>query len=247
MFDRPGFESRTDHFEDATLYHDTIHDRIYIKVVSGVCPPNNESPGYMVIAAMTRPMGGQSPNIWLVDENAYLDIADMLLDMSRVHAHYRVDTHYARFKRSKNDDRVYDDFLRHIQRFNLEAAGSRRVQISIQDAPWTNDRGHLKFFLEKLREELRVGSRSLYWHDPTPPSAMSLNGIDDWDQVKDNNTMLGALCYCVAGLLVDKPFFDNTGRIHTGYGAATMKGDFNPTHMLDQMTGGHNGRSSHRR
>ena len=242
MFDRPILELRTNYFdEERDFIHDPRDDKTYIKVASGVCPPNINAPGYIVVAGLQYPTASQNPYIWMMAEEAYNDIRDMLLAMSRIHAHYKVDTHYARFKRSKTDNRVYDDFLRHIQRFNMQSFEERRAQIRCEDAPWTNDRGHLKFFLEQLQENLLVGRRTIYWFDPTPPSMMALNGINDWELVKDENTMLGAACYAIAGLLVDRAMFDRSGRMVSGYGVHQLDGKFDPMHT-HKLRGEQNGR-----
>lgn len=209
-------------------------DRTYIKIVGGVCPPNRMSPGYIVVAGMLHPAGAQTPHIWLMDEGAFSKTEDLLLAMSRCHLHYKVDNHYARFMRSKTDDRVYDDFLRHIQAFNREAYKERRAHIQIIDAPWTNDRGGLKFILEKMRDELRVGNRKLYWPEPSPASTRTLTGVDEWEKTDDKNTMLGALCYAVAGLLVDRPNFDRHGNIKTGSGVKKTVNKFDPLHTLNK-------------
>ena len=229
MFERDIVEKNISHFDgDVPFLADADTDKTYIKIVSGVCPPNMNHPGYVVVAGLEHPMSNPSPNIWLMGEAAYPDLDDMLVAMSRAHYHYKLDTHYCRFKRSKGDNRVYDDFLRHVQRFNLEAVAQKRAHIIAQDAPWTNDRGHLKFILEKVRSSLTMGKREIYWHEPAPPSTNALNGVDEWEQTKDDDTMLGAFCYAVAGLLVDKPHLDRSGRIDSGIGVKKTVGVFNP-------------------
>lgn len=224
-----------DNPEDDIYLHDPITDRTYVKIVSGVCPPNQVGPGYIVIAGLLHPIPGQMPHVWLIDEGGYRRIEDLLLAMSRAHYHYKVDTHYCRFKYTKNDLRVYDDFLRHIQTFNREAVKSRRPHIQATDAPWTNDRGGLKFILEKVRDELRVGNRKLWWTEPSPPSTRTLTGINEWETIDDKNTMLGALCYAVAGIIVDRPNIDSSGHIRTGSGVAKTKTTFDPMHTFNQM------------
>ena len=217
---------------------DEYIEKTFLKIVGGVCPPNISSPGYIVIAGMLHPLGGQTPHVWLIAEKAYPKMEDLLVAMSRAHHHFKVSTYYARFKRSKQDDRVYDDFLRHVQTFNLEASKEKRIHVRVQDAPWTNERGHLKFILEKMRSELLIGNRTLYWPEPSPPSTRTLNGVEEWEMTKDDNTMLGSLCYAVSGLLVDRPSMDGSGRIKTGSGVVQTVGKFNPTHMLDKVLTG---------
>jgi hypothetical protein len=237
MFDQMIFENNTFGREHEGIDYilDPESDRVYFKVIGGVCPPSQVSPGYIVIAGLQHPAGGQVPHVWLIAEKAYPKMEDLLLAMSRAHHHYKVSTHYARFKRSKQDDRVYDDFLRHVQRFNLEAVRQKRIHIVINDAPWTNERGHLKFILEKMRDELRIGNRTIYWNEPSPPSTRNLTGVAEWENTKDENTMLGALCYAVSGLLVDRPYMDSQGRMQTSSGVQKTVGTFSPTHGLDRM------------
>jgi hypothetical protein len=239
MFEREIVKRKISQFDGAEpIFYDPDTERVYMKIASGVCPPNMTSPGYIVVAGIEQPVSGQTPKIWLLGEGGYSDLEDMLLAMSRAQYHYKLSTHYCRFKRSKGDDRIYDDFLRHVQRFNLEALSLRRQEIVAQDAPWTNDRGHLKFILEKLRAELTVGRRTIYWHEPAPPSTNSLNGVDEWENTKDDDTMLGALCYAVAGLLVDRPHYDSQGRIQTGVGIKKTVGVFNPYAGHERMMNG---------
>ena len=148
MFDRKIIEKQFSHFDgDIDFMYDPDTERAYCKIVGGVCPPNQDAGGYVVIAGLEMPAPGQSPNIWLLGEQGFVELDDMLLAMSRAHHHFKVSTHYARFKRSKTDERVYDDFMRHVQRFNLEAVGQKKAHIVAQDAPWSNHRGHLMFHL----------------------------------------------------------------------------------------------------
>jgi hypothetical protein len=240
MFNDPIIENKGLHFVDDIKYlYEPATDRTFLKIVSGVCPPNQASPGYIVIAGLQHPAGGQTPLSFLIDEGSYPKMEDLLLAMSRCHYHYKCDTHYVRFRRSKQDERVFDDFLRHIQRYNLEAVGQKRMHIVAEDAPWTTDRGQLKFILEKMRQELVVGKRNFYWDEEnTPSSVRTLNGVEEWENTKDENTMLGALCYAFAGLMIDRPSVDSRGVIRTGSGVKKTKGDFNPMHGLERMLQG---------
>jgi hypothetical protein len=241
MFERDIVERNTSPgMEDVPFLHDTESDRTFVKIVGGVCPPNMNAPGYIVVAGLEHPFANHSPNIWLMGEGSFSDLEDLLLAMSRAHFHYKLETHYCRFKRSKGDDRVYDDFLRHVQRFNLEAIGVKRSPIVAQDAPWTNDKGHLKFILEKVRSALTMGKRQVYWFDPAPPSTNSLNGVDEWENTKDDDTMLGAFCYAIAGLLVDKPHLDRLGRVDSGLGVKKTVGKFDPYAGHRRMMDGRN-------
>jgi hypothetical protein len=207
-----------------TWFYDADHDRAYMRLVGGAIPPNQEGPGHFVIAAMERPMQGRPPNIWVLAEESFVRTEDLLEAMSRAHVHYKALVHYVRFKKSREGFRVFDAMSKHIQQFNLEAATRRRYPIIAMNAPWVGDRGSLAFQLEKMHTELMVGNRTIFWNDPVPACVSALNGVEEWEGVTDvKNTMIGALCYAVCGLLADRPTFDMTGRLTSGTSVSKTK------------------------
>lgn len=201
-------------FTHETLFYDSENDLLFSKIVGGVVPPNQDGPGYMVIAGMIRPISGQVPHIWLLAETACNSTQELLSAMSKAHGSYKTITYYARFHKTKEGYRVFDRFARHVAQFNMEAAAKRMRQVVTSDAQWVGDRGELAYNLERLHGELQINNRTVYWNEPSPPSITALSGIDEWERVTDEkNTMVGALCYAVCGLLGDRPLLDASGKL----------------------------------
>ncbi|MFH2034711.1 MAG: hypothetical protein ABIJ26_08465 [Candidatus Margulisiibacteriota bacterium] len=121
-------------------------------------------------------------------------------------------------------DRAMSDFL---ARYNAQARGGRRKQISVRQAPHADNSGDMTYFVSLLQERLRRTSPTLFIPQNSPLVSELVN-VSAKTTVRDfDHPGLGALAYALAGL---EAFGDASMSIRDGGRTDRERNTWDPLH-----------------